>query len=300
MRISPIIQRGLFLLCCGCCCAQVPKGVVDFDRSVGFSEPRNVVVYPAVDGNDLVFLIPNGLQVARRSDGTPRMGLTHTGVGRGGNLVVELTPTIDGVPVQEIVSDLKTQYPTLHFAVPGPKSSRFEIGGPGVPTGSVPVRSTGDPMAGNFVYSVRLEPLAVRVLLIPHSYRMAVFAISVEYDVRGVSRNAQGTPAFEGRPFRMSIAMEGFCALSPYSVLNASTGANGCVHPKYPRDLVRQIQLHLREKGASPGAIDGRFGSSTERAIRKVQADNRLPVDGTPTPEFLEFLLPAPSVTSKK
>jgi hypothetical protein len=302
MRLSSLVVAALVLLLGpqSVAFAQVPKSTVDFDRSVGFSVPRNITVYPAVEGNDVVFLVPNGLQIALKPNGAPRVGLTHTGIGRGGDLILRLGPTIDGVPIQEIVSDLKVQYPALRFAVPGPKSSRFEIAGAGLPPQSLPGHLTGDPMAGDFVYAVRLSPLSVRVLLTPRSYQMAVFAISIQYDLRGMSRDSAGNLALETRNFRMSMAMEGFCALSPESVLNASSGVNGCVHPKYSRNLVKQIQLRLREHGTDPGPVDGSYGLKTELAIRKLESQNRLPVDGIPSPELLEFLLPLTVKSAKK
>lgn len=299
MRITSVIPC-LGLLLASRSFSEVPKSVVDFDRSVGFSVPRNITVYPAADGNDMVFLMPNGLQEARNAEGAPRFGLTHTGLGRGGDLILRLTPTIDGIPIQEIVADLKTKYPNLRFAFPGPKSSRFEITGAGLVPEPKPMIATGDALAGDFVYAVRLPPLTVRVLLTPRSYLMAVFAISMQYEVRGMARDAQGTPALETRTFRMSLGMEGFCALWPQLVLNASTGVNGCINPRYDGRLVKQIQVRLREHGGDPGPEDGAFGPNTERAIRKFERDNRLPVDGIPTPELLEFLLPPPSTAKKK
>jgi peptidoglycan hydrolase-like protein with peptidoglycan-binding domain len=94
--------------------------------------------------------------------------------------------------------------------------------------------------------------------------------------------------------------MEGFCALSPLTVLNASSGRNGCIHPQYDHNLVRQIQQHLREHAVQPGGVDGAFGPKTESAIRKFERDNQLPVDGIPSPELLEFLLPAVGPPKKK
>jgi hypothetical protein len=221
-------------------------------------------------------------------------------MGRGGDLILRLSPTIDGVPIQEIVNDLKVQYPSLRFAVPGPKSSHFDIAGAGSPQLSIPSHLTGDPMAGDFVYAVHLTPLSLRVLLTPRSYQMAVFAISIQYDLRGMSRDSAGNLALETRNFRISMAMEGFCAVSPQLVLNALSGVNGCVYPKYPRNLIKQMQVQLRDHGSDPGAIDGSFGQKTELAIRKVQRENRLPVDGIPSAELLEFLLPVPAKSAKK
>jgi peptidoglycan hydrolase-like protein with peptidoglycan-binding domain len=45
-------------------------------------------------------------------------------------------------------------------------------------------------------------------------------------------------------------------------------------------DAVRQLQEALKELGYDPGAIDGKFGDRTERAVKDFQRDHGLPADG--------------------
>ena len=45
-------------------------------------------------------------------------------------------------------------------------------------------------------------------------------------------------------------------------------------------EAVRQLQQALEDLGYDPGAVDGRFGSMTESAVKAFQADRGLDVDG--------------------
>lgn len=301
MRILAL--TALAILCCTFTeqvQAQVPPGVIDFDRSVGFSTPRGLTVHPAYQQNTSVFIIPNGLKIVPDDGPGRRLGLFAVGPKNSGSLIVRLTPAVDGVPLSEIVSELKQQFPNIQFAVPGSKESRFEVYGPGIgaPTTST-AKVSGDPTAGSFVYAVPLPSIAVRALLSPKSYRMSLFAISTEYKIRGISRDSQGTPLLEDRTYRLSTTLEGFCALQPELVLQDPKGVAGCVHPNYDVRLVREVQSALKKRALLTDRVDGVFGSRTESAIRRFQRDNRLPVDGIPSQELLEFMSAPPVASSK-
>jgi len=54
--------------------------------------------------------------------------------------------------------------------------------------------------------------------------------------------------------------------------------------------LVKALQRHLAGAGFSPGSIDGRYGPSTERAVRRFQAARHLNVDGIAGPQTLDRL----------
>lgn len=49
----------------------------------------------------------------------------------------------------------------------------------------------------------------------------------------------------------------------------------------YSENTVRSVQQRLNEKGYDAGAVDGRWGSNTENALRKFQQAQNLPVTGT-------------------
>jgi peptidoglycan endopeptidase LytE len=49
---------------------------------------------------------------------------------------------------------------------------------------------------------------------------------------------------------------------------------------KVSEDRIREVQQALEGKGYDVGKIDGEFGSKTERALRKFQKAQRLPVTG--------------------
>ena len=54
--------------------------------------------------------------------------------------------------------------------------------------------------------------------------------------------------------------------------------------------VVREIQIHLRRLGHSPGAIDGRPGPRTARAVEAFQRARGLPVDGRLSLDLLRVL----------
>ena len=49
---------------------------------------------------------------------------------------------------------------------------------------------------------------------------------------------------------------------------------------KVSRDRIQEVQRALEGKGYDVGDVDGEFGSKTERALRKFQKAQRLPVTG--------------------
>jgi hypothetical protein len=56
-------------------------------------------------------------------------------------------------------------------------------------------------------------------------------------------------------------------------------------------DLVFNIQESLTRLGYDPGPPDGVFGYRTAEAIREFQYDNRLPPDGRPSPQLLDYMM---------
>jgi len=263
----------------------VPDNSVDFDRSVGFRTPRNITVYPAFGEKDLVYLVPNGIDVTsiQASTTRPRVGLAHLGTNQPADLILRMTPTIDSVPLEEVTSELKALYPNIRFAMPASLESTFVIAGAGMPEKILGHEKTGDPLAGNIVYAVRIPPLAVRGFLIGEAYKTALMAVSGEFRVRGVSRDDQGTPLITTRTVRVSTTLQGFCALNPEAVVNVNTSAFGCPRRTYPRALVLSVQRALQAEALPVGALDGVFGPRTESAIRAYQRSNRLPIDGLPS-----------------
>ncbi len=55
--------------------------------------------------------------------------------------------------------------------------------------------------------------------------------------------------------------------------------------------LVFGVQESLTRLGYDPGPVDGVYGYATAEAIREFQYDNRLPVDGRPSPRLLNFMI---------
>lgn len=55
--------------------------------------------------------------------------------------------------------------------------------------------------------------------------------------------------------------------------------------------LVYSIQESLTRLGYDPGPVDGAYGARTADAISQFQYANRLPVDGQPSPQLLNFMI---------
>ena len=58
---------------------------------------------------------------------------------------------------------------------------------------------------------------------------------------------------------------------------------------------LQNIQAELQGRGYKVGAIDGRFGSRTQAAIREYQQQNGLPVDGQPSASLLDYMQSHPA-----
>lgn len=67
-------------------------------------------------------------------------------------------------------------------------------------------------------------------------------------------------------------------------------GAYGPGGPGGP-GLVFGIQESLTRLGYDPGPVDGVYGYRTAEAIREFQYDNRLPPDGRPSPQLLDYMM---------
>ena len=60
------------------------------------------------------------------------------------------------------------------------------------------------------------------------------------------------------------------------------TDANGHVSTSHPTDsTVRSAQMALNDQGYSVGTVDGRWGPTTQNAVRRFQAKNGLTETGT-------------------
>lgn len=55
--------------------------------------------------------------------------------------------------------------------------------------------------------------------------------------------------------------------------------------------LVHDIQAFLVRLGYNPGPVDGVYGQRTADAISQYQYASRLPVDGRPSPQLLNFMI---------
>jgi len=82
--------------------------------------------------------------------------------------------------------------------------------------------------------------------------------------------------------------------LAAYSTANAKPPRT--IYPRRPRDaspgnLVKQVQVGLREKGFDPGPIDGIYGRKTSRAIMNYQHWRGIPVTGVVSTELLNRYL---------
>ena len=58
-----------------------------------------------------------------------------------------------------------------------------------------------------------------------------------------------------------------------------------------PRNLVFSVQSSLNHLGYDVGPPDGVMGPRTAQAISQYQYANRLPVDGQPSPELLNYMI---------
>ncbi|MCJ7527597.1 MAG: peptidoglycan-binding protein [Methyloceanibacter sp.] len=56
-------------------------------------------------------------------------------------------------------------------------------------------------------------------------------------------------------------------------------------------NLVYDMQSALLQLGYNPGPPDGVYGQRTAEAISQYQYSNRLPVDGRPSPQLLDYMI---------
>jgi len=64
----------------------------------------------------------------------------------------------------------------------------------------------------------------------------------------------------------------------------------GSPQPGLDGAQMKALQQRLQARGHDVGEVDGILGAGTRAAVRAVQADLGLPVDGWPTPALLSAL----------
>ena len=65
----------------------------------------------------------------------------------------------------------------------------------------------------------------------------------------------------------------------------------GAPPPPGGSELIYNIQMSLARLGYDPGPVDGQYGQRTADAISQYQHANRLPIDGRPSPQLLNFMI---------
>jgi len=103
------------------------------------------------------------------------------------------------------------------------------------------------------------------------AFLLALFTAHTSWAVAGketILMDAEGLASFET------------AAGAPFQTTTTAPRRN------YPAELIRKIQQGLANQGFFLGAIDGRFGSKTENAIRAYQKSADLLVDGVPSSQL--------------
>jgi hypothetical protein len=70
------------------------------------------------------------------------------------------------------------------------------------------------------------------------------------------------------------------------SAANCSDAYFACMDPT----LLKKVQITLKQKGFSPGTINGRYASSTQRALASFAKSKRIKFENFLTPELSEAL----------
>lgn len=127
-----------------------------------------------------------------------------------------------------------------------------------------------------------LPPMADASLLLPAGARGPAFLVGANYRALLRYNNASS--------YALAVGL-----------LSQRLGGGPSLHTPWPRDLrpltrseVSALQTALNQRGFQSGAVDGRAGAATRKAVQLFQRSQGLPADGYPTVELLELVLGAP------
>ena len=104
---------------------------------------------------------------------------------------------------------------------------------------------------------------------------------------------ARSTMACEFRSRRVALMLlVGTClaSMAPNSSFAGELLTDTSSPPNWPRNVVRVLQLRLRELTFDPGPIDGIYGPLTAKAIARFQLHNGLTIDGRISHQLLDAL----------
>ena len=79
-------------------------------------------------------------------------------------------------------------------------------------------------------------------------------------------------------------------ATSGHASAGRVKGLDGGLYLAYKPSVVRETQRELTQRGLYHGAVDGKLGSETMRAIGSFQKEHGLAMSGVPTPRTRQAL----------
>lgn len=127
-----------------------------------------------------------------------------------------------------------------------------------------------------------LPPVADASLLLPAGARGPAFLVGANYRALLRYNNANS--------YALAVGL-----------LSQRLGGGPSLHTPWPRDLrpltrseVSALQTALNQRGFQSGAVDGRAGAATRKAVQLFQRSQGLPADGYATVELLQLVVGAP------
>jgi hypothetical protein len=263
-----------------------PSTMIDFDRQVGFAEPRLITMHKAFKDDNMYYLMPNEIHVLEIRKGVPDVTLLYNQRVKRAFLSVTAEIAIDPAKVDAAVAEIKKQNHSAKFAVLDPASSFFRIVVPGMTTGPADVEAVKQLSSNRVEIMFSVPDVTTRILLIPGSYKFDIFSIVYSATYRGVGRDDDGKIRLVNRAFEIGATVRGACVFAPERYVNWATEQNGCIFPDYPDRMIRKIQVRLKEKGFYKGPIDGDFTPAVHDSIKRYQRSINVAEDGIPTPEL--------------
>lgn len=268
----------------------LPPELADFDRSLSFRDPLLVSVIRSYGIQNRFALIPNQLEIKKRSDGSPDMTLYYDPNIPGGYLTLNVKVGLEKERLDTVQDEIRQFEKDAQFSIMEPLLSTFHIGTPGTEAGKAVIREATVIDPNEFALTFTVDELFRRIFLVPSSHLSDFFSIRYEGTYRGVIRDDNGTPKIGTRVYSIGSSYGGACTLHPSVAFNLQTHREGCVYPNYYRGLVRSIQKELKRLKLLKSASDGIYGPETHGAIQRFQSKTKVIPDGLPTDDLLERL----------
>lgn len=240
---------------------------IEFFQPVPFKEVLNLSIFKSSDG--ILYLAPAALKV--NQDSVSVVYRSDSRVVKG-ILSFSFTPILSAsMTDDEVVRLVKTEYPDARVNYVVPRLAHAEASLLQKKFILSPF-STTVTLGQWHTAQIPVDGESLDFLLNGRTTDVPLGSVSLVFSVRGYELDLEGKPAVSDRRFMIGGYIDGGCARSGRSYIDAQNMTLGCkLAIAYDHNEALEIQTILKRLGLYRGELDGIIGPLSRQALRDVQ-----------------------------